>query len=673
MLRGVRSGLRSKSGWLLAALPGLLWLLALSGVPTSASAASGGNFIATGHDMDFHCGSGETNECAYFKIVVDRVRNGSTLPILALDQGTEVSSALVAAGYSASAVTTVDPSNAAVFNATAFVDGTGHPLWSAIITASDSTCGGCDNTPAGESNINARSSDFTTYFNAEGGILALSGADNFATYYNFVPLGVAGTAVGSTFTPTSAGTALGITSTMTNCCATHNSFRPPASPFMILETDDAGNAETIAAFNTTIGGGGFGDPTSLTVNGGSGTVGTPTKVSGVLMDTKTATAASGQSVVFKLNGAETCTGTTDATGAASCSLTPGEPAGTYTLAGSFAGGSGLLSSSGSANFVVNAAPAATAASASVKGKSATFTASVTPNGLPTTVHFEYGLDRRYRLPGDTNVFDQQTPDQPVGSDFTTHFQSASVSGLVPNALYHVHLVAINSAGKTIGPDMTFQTAKDPEPGRPTIGKNANLMVVSGVVLYKLEGHSAADGITKGAGFIPLTEDRQLPVGTQVDARAGVLNIVSASAASAHIGKIQTATLGGALFKFSQLKSGIDKGLTSFSLLEGDFPGAPSFVGCTAKKASDGPLAQAAVSRRILQTLRARDKHGQFRTIGRFSAGTVRGTQWTTTDRCDGTLTTVQRGTVSVFDNTLRTTVLVHAHHSYLALAKKKKK
>ena len=42
--------------------------------------------------------------------------------------------------------------------------------------------------------------------------------------------------------------------------------------------------------------------------------------------------------------------------------------------------------------------------------------------------------------------------------------SASVSGLVPNALYHVRLVATNSAGTTFGPDITFTTRKSPAPG-----------------------------------------------------------------------------------------------------------------------------------------------------------------------------------------------------------------
>ena len=91
-----------------------------------------------------------------------------------------------------------------------------------------------------------------------GGILALTGADNRATYYNDVPLpALTAVAVAEPFTPIAAGAALGITDAMVNCCATHNSFVIPTAPFVVLETDTAGNAETIAAFNATIGGGGF--------------------------------------------------------------------------------------------------------------------------------------------------------------------------------------------------------------------------------------------------------------------------------------------------------------------------------------------------------------------------------------------------------------------------------
>ena len=44
-----------------------------------------------------------------------------------------------------------------------------------------------------------------------------------------------------------------------------------------------------------------------------------------------------------------------------------------------------------------------------------------------------------------------------------------------------------------------------------------------------------------------------------------------------------------------------------------------------------------------------DGKGRFRTRGRYSAATVRGTKWLVEDRCDGTLTKVARGEVEVVD------------------------
>jgi hypothetical protein len=102
------------------------------------------------------------------------------------------------------------------------------------------------------------------------------------------------------------------------------------------------------------------EPTSLTVNPGTGNYSEPTTVSGVLQDTITNTPIAGEPVTFTLNGSETCTGTTDATGTASCSVTPGEPAATYTLTGTFGGDSTLplqtIPSSGTASFIVTPEP-----------------------------------------------------------------------------------------------------------------------------------------------------------------------------------------------------------------------------------------------------------------------------------------------------------------------------
>jgi hypothetical protein len=47
-----------------------------------------------------------------------------------------------------------------------------------------------------------------------------------------------------------------------------------------------------------------------------------------------------------------------------------------------------------------------------------------------------------------------------------------------------------------------------------------------------------------------------------------------------------------------------------------------------------------------------DGHGRFRTRGRYSAATVRGTRWLVEDRCEGTLTEVARGEVDVEDFTV---------------------
>jgi hypothetical protein len=157
------------------------------------------------------------------------------------------------------------------------------------------------------------------------------------------------------------------------------------------------------------------------------------------------------------------------------------------------------------------------------------------------------------------------------------------------------------------------------------------------------------------------------VGSQIDARKGTIRLISASA---HAGKTQTGTFGGALFGLGQSAKARLGGLTTLSLLEGAFRGAPSYASCKAHRAGDraGAGAVAArLSRRVLQALHA-TASGHFRSRGRYSAATVRGTVWDTIDRCDGTLTRVHRGTVIVNDFARHKTVTVRAGRSYLAKA-----
>ena len=298
--------------------------------------------------------------------------------------------------------------------------------------------------------------------------------------------------------------------------------------------------------------------------------------------------------------------------------------------------------------------------------SAGLSGQVNPNGLATTAYFEYGIDLSDRGPGSSTVlYDQSTPAQQVGSDSTDHPISIPVAGLVPNALYHVRIVATNSAGTTVGPDQTFTTPASAPPPPPVLGQAVNATPVSGVVFIKpppgktLAGDTAA--LSKGTGFVPLTEARQIPTGSEVDALNGSLKLISNTG---QIGKTQTATLTGGVFKVTQARKGITKGIADFNLVESAFQGAPSYGTCKTKhKAGDATIAS--LSSKTLQLLKV-SGHGKFRTTGRYASATVRGTIYTVADRCDGTLTHVIRDTVLVDDFVRHKTILLHAGQSYLA-------
>ena len=230
--------------------------------------------------------------------------------------------------------------------------------------------------------------------------------------------------------------------------------------------------------------------------------------------------------------------------------------------------------------------------------------------------------------------------------------SASASGLVPNALYHVRLVATNATGTTFGPDQTFTTPSGPAPPPPALGQTVNATPVSGQVF-----------VLVGTKLVPLTEAKQLPSGAVVDARAGSLELTAATGSGK---KRETGTFGGAVFKLTQARAGASRGLTTLSLVEGAFAGAPSYRRLQGHHAADGSAA--AASSRTLQLLHASAK-GRFRTSGRYAAATVRGTKWTTADRCDGTLIRDVTHSVAVTDFVRHRTVVLHAGQSYLARAR----
>jgi hypothetical protein len=294
----------------------------------------------------------------------------------------------------------------------------------------------------------------------------------------------------------------------------------------------------------------------------------------------------------------------------------------------------------------------------VKGTGVSFSAFVNPNGQATTAYFQYGLDLKYSKFGGSGAnYTSSTPKQSLAGDFSDHLLTSSVTGLVPNALYHARLVAQNGSGTTFGPDVTFFTGKLAPPGAPTLGQTFNVLPVSGLVLIKLHGQ-----------FVPLTQVRQIPKNTLINAIHGTLQVITAAAGhpasdaaakgKKHKGKIKTQTgrFSGAIFKITQAHSG----LATFTLVEGAVKGGPSFAKCKGK-AGDA----SAASSKTLQLLRSSAK-GKFATKGKYAAATVRGTKWTTADRCNGTQVHVNSGSVAVTDFVRHKTVVLHGGQTYLA-------
>jgi DNA-binding beta-propeller fold protein YncE len=385
-------------------------------------------------------------------------------------------------------------------------------------------------------------------------------------------------------------------------------------------------------------------------------------------------------------------GVSDGTGGISCQPTCSHAYGigqvvtltaTPAFGSVFSGWSGSgCSGTGTCQVVMNADTAVTASFAVAPGapgvsagpptvtgpNGAGLSGSVDPEGLTTTAYFEYGIDLSDRGPGSsTTLYDQSTPVQQVGSDFSEHTISSTLAGLVPNVTYHFRLVASNGAGTATGPDQTFTTAKNAPPPTPVLGKTVNVSVVSGQVFIlpppgqSLGGAGDRGALSKGASFVPLTEARQIPTGSEIDALHGSLKMVSNTG---KVGKTQTATLAGSVFKVTQVRKGITKGMTDFNLIESAFQGAPSYSLCKAKhKAADATVAS--LSSKTLQLLKV-SGHGKFRTTGRYSSATVRGTIYTVADKCNGTLTHVIRDTVLVDDFARHKTILLHAGQSYLA-------
>jgi hypothetical protein len=132
-------------------------------------------------------------------------------------------------------------------------------------------------------------------------------------------------------------------------------------------------------------------PTTLTVSAGTSDFADTGTVSAVLTNSVTGATIAGENVKLTLNSSsdptQSCWATTNASGVASCSITPNEPEASYSLGATFAGDTTkspqLLPSSGTNTFVVTLEETAityTGPSIAVSGMSITMTANLTTDG-----------------------------------------------------------------------------------------------------------------------------------------------------------------------------------------------------------------------------------------------------------------------------------------------------
>jgi len=201
--------------------------------------------------------------------------------------------------------------------------------------------------------------------------------------------------------------------------------------------------------------------------------------------------------------------------------------------------------------------------------------------------------------------------------------------------------------------------------RPHKGRSVTVAAERGTILVR---------VPTSRRYVPIGRLTEIPLGSIIDARKGRARITSE--VDARTGRTQSSVFYDWFFRVLQTKG--SKPITEARLVKG------SFLPCTGRKrgtrakagpaATGGPYVQSAAkrarSKRTVRQLWGRG-NGSFRTGGKRSAATVRGTWWLVEDRCDGTLTRVKTGRVDVRDFRLRKTIRLRAktkRSSHLAKA-----
>lgn len=186
-------------------------------------------------------------------------------------------------------------------------------------------------------------------------------------------------------------------------------------------------------------------------------------------------------------------------------------------------------------------------------------------------------------------------------------------------------------------------AASPEP-EPVLGKTARATTVAGAVLVGSRGR-----------LRELRGREILPLGTTIDSSDGRVRLEFATAPGSDrraFGRLMEGEFYAGTFRMSQ---GTKSSLVELRLLDDDEGGLRVLA------------TRSSAAQRKKKRLEVWGKaRGRFRTVGRNGAATVRGTQWLTSERIDGTLFRVLEGIVQVREFASKRLVTLTAGEQFLA-------
>jgi hypothetical protein len=204
------------------------------------------------------------------------------------------------------------------------------------------------------------------------------------------------------------------------------------------------------------------------------------------------------------------------------------------------------------------------------------------------------------------------------------------------------------------------------------GETAQVTAVSGDVFVKLpkvpariaKAYARAAQQAPIGGFVSIKGVATVPIGSEIDSRKGQLDLKTASKYGAKGQKtnLQQGRFGAGLFKIrqaAQRRAGATSKKPSTDLV---LQTPPGMARACAAGSGVKPI------KGIVRTLAATAK-GAFRTIGGASTISANDGTWIVSDRCDGTMTEVGRGKVTVHDTKLDKDFTLRSGQGYLAKAK----